>query len=149
MSTEPRIRHSKKFEKLFDLLIDNQHIFDSKAQVLLFAASVGFNEKRRNSISTKESYDPIRMATFVNLGPVFNEVLYSIALAEINDTSILLDSAADDRILIFEEYASAGLEKIRDVVSKSTSPLDALICFIMNQRPQNNMQDDDIMNYIL
>ena len=149
MSTEPRIRHSKKFESLFALLIDTHHIFESKAQVLLFAAAVGFNEKRRKSISNKDSYDPIRMATFENLGPVFKEVLFSITLADKEDTSILLDSNADERILIFEEYASAGLEKIQDVVSQSTSPLDAIICFIMNQRANDSTQDDDIMTYIL
>ena len=149
MSTEPRIRHSKKFEDLFTLLIDTHHIFESKAQVLLFAAAVGFNEKRRKSVSNKESFDPIRMATFDNLGTVFKEVMYTIALAEKEDTSILLDSSADERILIFEEYASSGLEKIQDIVSHSTSPLDALIGFIMNQRSKDSTSDDDIMDYFL
>ena len=110
MTTERRIRHPRKYEELFKLLIeDKNNVFASKAQVLLFAAAVGFNAGKRTPFADKDSYEPIRMATFDNLGRNFQMVLNSLAVAETKDIKILSSDHFDDRVLIFEEYAANTL----------------------------------------
>ncbi len=143
MTTERRIRHPRKYEELFKLLIeDKNNVFASKAQVLLFAAAVGFNAGKRTPFADKDSYEPIRMATFDNLGRNFQMVLNSLAVAETKDIKILSFDHFDDRVLIFEEYACAGLEILRIRLDGQNSPLDAIIKMLTEQQKQDDGADD-------
>ncbi len=132
MSTESRVRHPRKYEDLFNLLID-KNIFSSKAQIILLAAAIGYNEGEKTSFSDKESLEPIRIATFDNMGRIFPTILNTIAIAETGDTKILSSDRFDDRIRIFEEYACTGLAILQRVASDPNEILDNLLHLIKNQ----------------
>ena len=136
MSTESRVRHPKKFEKLFDLLCDNKKFFNSKAQIILLAAAIGYNQGKRTPFNDKESLEPIRIATFENLGDggkIFTTVLNTLAIAETGDIEILSSDKFDERILIFEEYACTGLEVLQQLEYDPNEILDNLLHLIKNQ----------------
>ena len=147
MAAEPRIRQPKKYEDLFSSLISSDSsVFESKAQVLLFSATLGFSENKRVPFS--ESLEPIRMAIFENLRDnSFQVVLNTLALAETKDISILLDDRLQDRILIFEEYASGGLSIIQEILKSSTSNFDSIVRFLLEQQPHNDESDDTIIQF--
>ena len=143
MTTERRIRHPRKYEDLFKLLTEDKNsVFASKAQVLLFAAAIGFNEEKRTTFADKDSYDPIRMATFDNLGRNFKMVLDTLAVADTKDIKILSPEKFDERVLIFEEYACTGLEVLRIRLGGQSSPLDAIIKILSEQQTQDDEADD-------
>lgn len=143
MTTERRIRHPRKYEDLFKLLTEDKNsVFASKAQVLLFAATIGFNEEKRTTFADKDSYDPIRMATFDNLGRNFKMVLDTLAVADTKDIKILSPEKFDERVLIFEEYACTGLEVLRIRLEGQNSPLDAIIKILSEQQTQDDEADD-------
>ena len=143
MTTERRIRHPRKYEDLFKLLTEDKNsVFASKAQVLLFAAAIGFNEEKRTTFADKDSYDPIRMATFDNLGRNFKMVLDTLAVADTKDIKILSPEKFDERVLIFEEYACTGLEVLRIRLEGQNSPLDAIIKILSEQQTQDDETDD-------
>lgn len=143
MTTERRIRHPRKYEDLFKLLTEDKNsVFASKAQVLLFAAAIGFNEEKRTAFADKDSYDPIRMATFDNLGRNFKMVLDTLAVADTKDIKILSPEKFDERVLIFEEYACTGLEVLRLRLEGQNSPLDAIIKILLEQQTQDDEADD-------
>lgn len=143
MTTERRIRHPRKYEDLFKLLTEDKNsVFASKAQVLLFAAAIGFNEEKRTTFADKDSYDPIRMATFDNLGRNFKMVLDTLAVADTKDIKILSPEKFDERVLIFEEYACTGLEVLRIRLEGQNSPLDAIIKILSEQQTQDDEADD-------
>ena len=148
MITEPRIRHPRKYEDLFSLLSGNaDSVFASKAQVLLFAAAIGFKEGKRTAFSDKESLEPIRMATFEHLGRNFQTVLNTLAVAETKDTKILSPDKFDERVLIFEEYACTGLEVLRLRIEGQNSQLDSVINLITEQQQEDD-EADDVFNYL-
>ena len=147
MTTEPRIRHPRKYEDVFELLTGENGVFASKAQVLLFAAAIGFNEGKRTPFADKDSFEPIRMATFENLGKNFRTVLDTLAVAETKDTKILSPDKFDDRILIFEEYACAGLEVLKIRLEAQNSPLDVVIKLLAEQQRQDE-SEDDVFSYL-
>ena len=148
MTTERRIRHSRKYEELFKLLTEDKNsVFASKAQVLLFAASIGFNEGKRTPFADKDSYDPIRMETFDNLGRNFPTVLNTLAVADTKDIKVLAPDKFDERVLIFEEYACTGLEILRIRLEGQNSPLDTIIKMLTEQQKQDD-ETDDVYSYL-
>lgn len=146
---EPRIRQPKKYDELFKTLIDDKDnsVFTSKAQVLLFAAAIGFNEGKRTPFKDQDSLEPIRMATFENLGQNFQIVLNTLAVAETKDIKILSPEKSDELILIFEEYACTGLEVLKNRLKSQHSQLDAIITMLSEQQAQGEKVEDDVLSY--
>ena len=145
---EIRIRQPKQYEDLFRTLIgEDNSVFASKAQVLLFAAAVGFNEGRRTPF--KDSLEPIAMATFENLGRYFQTVLNTLAVAATNEIKILSEEKSVERILIFEEYACTGLEVLKNRLASQNTQLDAVIAMLSEQQAQGEEVQGDVLSYFL
>ena len=95
----------------------------------------------------RNSFEPIRMATFENLGKNFRTVLDTLAVAETKVTKILSPDKFDDRILIFEEYACGGLEVLKIRLEAQNSPLDVVIKLLAEQQRQDEAEDD-VFSYL-
>lgn len=148
MPEERRIRQPRQYEDLFRTLIgEDNSVFANKAQVLLFAAAVGFNEGKRTSF--KDSLEPILMSTFENLGRNFQTVLDTLAVADQKDIAILSQENFRNRILIFEEYACTGLEVLKNRLESQNSQLDAVIAMLSEQQAQGEEVQGDVLSYFL
>ncbi len=114
-----RVRIAKDKAELVQALLDvnTTGCFSTYADIVAFAASVGAKYQKREAlqdISTKEPA-PISLDVFISRG--YDWLIKLLAITTTNDPKILslYDSEAEkQRIRIFEEYANAGLEILRN-----------------------------------
>jgi dnd system-associated protein 4 len=93
--------------------------FQTYADIVTFAASLGFNHHRRIPLEgeiSKRDPAPIHRETFTAKG--FDMILNLIAVADINDPRILAsdDKSASEKLKIFEEYANGGLTILQKIL---------------------------------
>ncbi|MGI5401920.1 DNA phosphorothioation-associated protein 4 [Streptomyces sp. CA-135486] len=126
-SVDLRVRRPRDREPLIEqLLAENDGVFERKAEVMLFAAALGWARQRREPF--EKFVDPIRFNVFqkIHTGEAFIE-----ALAVLNcpgDAQILSDERALERINIFEEYANGGLAVLQGEINASRSQVrDVLV----------------------
>jgi dnd system-associated protein 4 len=121
-------------------------IFQTFADVVLFAAAVGAKYKKRvplEEISRKEP-SPIRLEYFSSMG---NDLLIQLlGVVETGDIKILstYDEAAEiQRNHIFEEYANGGLEILQNELRGAADNLylDRILLFLSCER--NDQQQPD------
>ncbi len=119
-----RIRRPKEHDDLFDIF-KKEKIFTSNKNALVFAASLGFKKQQRKSFV--ESSEPIMLRIFDDNTDI--PFIYSLALAETDDISMMTKNKFTDAVLIFEEYANGGLSYIRSVLDPATAlvSLEAII----------------------
>ena len=124
----PRVRRPKDKEELVERLRSGSGgAFAEIRDVILFAAVVGFSQKRREPFESA-SVNPIRWDTFINR--YFAEDLVRlIAVAESDDKEIASATRLKDQLKIFEEYANGGLAHIGERLDrlKVEEPLDAIL----------------------
>ena len=113
------IRRSEEHSDLMKRLIgasphkQQEAAFKFMYDVLVFAASVGFKQKKRVAIEKFVS-DPIPYATMKG-NEFFETLLSTIAVLTFEgDHTCLSDDRLADRIRIFEEYANGGLVYIAE-----------------------------------
>lgn len=121
MSTAPaefRVRRPKDKEELVQqLLADKDGPFRTMAEVLLFAAAVGWFHRRREPL--KEVSEPIRYEIF-RKSPTAEAFIDSIGvLAYPADPQVLSNERLGERITVFEEYANGGLAEIQGEKNES------------------------------
>ncbi len=137
MEIERRVKQPKKYENLFEELCSKDEsnenaIFTSKAELMIFAAGVGFEKGKKESF--EKSLEAIAFNIFRN-SKAFSTVLNTIAFADTDDIDILANEKVNDRITIFEEYACAGLEIIKNTVLELEGDnLDNIISLIQEQK---------------
>ncbi|MGH2415039.1 MAG: DNA phosphorothioation-associated protein 4 [Microcystaceae cyanobacterium] len=111
--------------------------FQTYADVLVFAAALGAKSNKRvplGTISTKEPA-PISLEIFVSRG--YDLMIKLLAIAQIKDPKILSSydpTAEEQRILIFEEYANGGLEKLHDELRGAVDYSERLLLVLSNAR---------------
>ena len=112
---DERIRRPKDFIEIFDVLCSSDYVFfSSYAQLMIFAASLGFYHKKRTSFT--KTCEKIRFYIFEKQKYFFS-IFNTIAYLESNkDTNIFSDKNFSIRVNIFEEYAYGGLEIIKNRV---------------------------------
>lgn len=118
--SEQRVRRPKNHEVLIQHLSkDGDGPFRSMAETMLFAASVGFSQDRREEFS--EAGEPIRYEIFrrSHTAEAFIDSLG--VLVHSGDASILSDERLAERITIFEEYANGGFIEIQKAINSSRS----------------------------
>lgn len=99
--------------------------FESKAQVLGFAASYGAKYGER--VSFEKSGEPIRFDVFA--GEKLDTIINLLAITDTEDPGVLArnDEMEDRRATIFEEFANSGLalleEKLKGEVKYTQSLL--------------------------
>jgi dnd system-associated protein 4 len=106
-----RIRRPKEHDDLLDTL-KKEKIFSSNKNALVFAASLGFKKQQRQSF--EESSEPIMLRIFDDNTDI--PFIYSLALAETNDISMMTKTKFKDAVLIFEEYANGGLAYMKSLL---------------------------------
>jgi len=89
-------------------------VFQTIMDLLIFAAGVGVQQKRRVAVPSTGRGIPIRIFE----GNQKDGYLYLVALATRQDPSALETVSDDETAKIFEEYAAGGLEQIAEWLSK-------------------------------
>jgi dnd system-associated protein 4 len=119
-----RVRRPADREALLKELTDSKLPFSSMAAAMVYAAALGYSKGRRSTFA--KSAEEIPWEVFVNAGAEpFIDMLAAVAS---EDKDILAGDRDEDRVLIFEEYASGGLEIIAERLDADhRAPLDTLV----------------------
>jgi dnd system-associated protein 4 len=116
--TQRRLNRPKDKQEFLDELIQNGP-FREYRDALVFAAAVGWFEKKRQQLGVKG--ESIRWETATNRRGT-EALANMIAAVESGDPEILADARFDERLTIFEEYANGGLEIIRNLLAAEPRP---------------------------
>lgn len=133
-----RIRRPKQHDDLLDIF-KKEKIFTSNKNALVFAASLGFKKQQRQSFD--ESSEPIMLRIFDDNTDI--PFIYSLALAETDDISMMTKNKFKEAVLIFEEYANGGLSFIRSVLDPATAlvSLEAIISELDEPNTEDMFKD--------
>ena len=115
------VRRPKEYEQMLsDLCQSDKRIFLSYKDALVFSACIGY----ANDISREidKSSEPVKMHIFKGQ---YDEAIFNcIGIAETEDPSILSNVKEEEKIKIFERYAAAGLDILKQKVYDSSSEWD-------------------------
>ncbi len=143
-----RVRIPKDKAQLVQLLVDfNEGVgpFQTYADVMAFAATLGANLQRRLPLDTiAREPGPISVEVFISRG--YDALLKLLAVAATNDPNCLSPyepDAEDLRISIFEEYANAGLEKLQNDLRGAVDYTERLLLVLSQERFQDSLPDED------
>lgn len=136
------VRRPKQYEEMLKKLCqDENRIFSTYKEAMVFAACLGFSENKR--VPFDKSSEPIRLDIF--RGEYDEAILQCIGLADTHDPTIMGNAHQDDRLKIFEEYACAGLEILEAEVYRAPGDWDQqLLRLVVKQAKQNDSILDDI-----
>lgn len=120
--------------------------FQTYADVIVFAATLGMRRKKRVPLSTisKREPAPISLEVFISRG--YDLVIKLMAFAEINDPQILspLDADAEtQRAQIFEEYANGGLEVLQEECRGAVDYSERLLLLLMSERDRADQATEE------
>lgn len=127
-----RIQRASDKESLVQTLTTGENPpFKEIWRLLIFAAAVGQSRGRRESLKAVDSGKAIPAAIFAN-SPAWPGFHYLLALVEKDDSAVLGggDELENERLVIFEEYANAGLSVIQEELEKGSYLLDAFLQFM-------------------
>lgn len=113
--------------------------FRTKADLMTFAASLGFSKNNKIPFSDTQD-DPIRQDVFNRQG--YDTIINLVALADSKNPQVLMktDEAENEKITIFEEYANGGLSILRNEIQGTPNPISQILLLINQEREQ---QDKD------
>lgn len=113
-----RLSFAKDKREIIEQLA-GQRPFRENRDVLVFAAAVGWHEKRSVPLASKD--EPIRWETATNRRGT-EALANMIAAVDSEDPEILSDDRFDERLEIFEQYANGGLEILRGLLANEPRP---------------------------
>lgn len=112
------------------LIKGDEAVFTDIWRVLIFAAFVGSKNQKRVPINEFESGKAFPVNYLQpSCGPGFLSLL-GIRATQGNEILRSKEGNQDALILIFEEYANAGLEIISERIDSTSSPLEAILALI-------------------
>lgn len=136
LSTETRITRRdsvhidpKHHDDYVKLTTGDEAPFKTMKDLFMLSASVGYARGRRTVLSGQRE---------IFRWPVFSSqedipVLRAIAIAETEDTAVLVDQ--NELLTIVEEYANGGIDEIRrEVFGKPGTALENLVHFLVLDR---------------
>jgi dnd system-associated protein 4 len=143
-----RIRIAKDKAELVKSLVNSKETtgaFQTYADVMIFAASLGAKAKKRLPLpEIAKEPAPISLEIFISRG--YDWVIKLLAIAATDDPKIIaIDDrdAEEKRSLIFEEYANAGLEQLRDELRGAVDYTERLLLILNSERfPQQSSEDE-------
>lgn len=124
-----RIHRAKDKEGIIsDLTSSELGVFKEIWRLLVFAAMLGFQQKRRSPLLEVDQGKGIDQATFGN-SPVWPGILYLVALSETESEEVMrtTENTESLRITLFEEYANGGLEILQEYFAKADLDLTSLV----------------------
>ena len=145
----PRIKVAKDKAELVQKLLDTKGatgVFQTYADVIAFAASLGAKYKQRIPFQeiSKSEPAPIHLEVFISRG--YDSLIKLIAVVETKDIKILSTQdidAEEQRILIFEEYANGGLEKLRDDLRGAVDYTERLLLILSTERFKREQTEEE------
>ena len=120
----PNINRSKLHEDIVQRLStqtipgSDRKLFPTIRELLCFAALLGFSEKRRVPLDRAAGVEDISYQQFER-DPAAEDLLWTIAVAETQDTEVLREGEEARCAEIFEEYANGGLALIKDFLLRN------------------------------
>lgn len=120
----PNINRSRLHEDLVQRLSmqnvpnSGRKLFPTIRELLCFAALLGFSERRRVPLDREAGVEDISYQQFER-DPAAEDLLWTIAVAETQDTEILREGEEARCAEIFEEYANGGLGLIKDFMLRN------------------------------
>jgi dnd system-associated protein 4 len=117
-----RVRRPKDKESLFTQLVQEENIFETYADLITFAATLGFLREKRESF--EQSAEPISWEVFSNAG--YESALNAIAATSSGDLEILAGERLPERLAVFEEFANGGLIELQKELRAGTNALDVV-----------------------
>lgn len=113
--------------------------FDEYRDVLVFAAALGWHERRRVALAAKG--EPIRWEVATNRRGT-EALVNMIAAVESGDPEILAEARFEERLTIFEEYANGGLEILRALLATEPRPaVDVVLELVQRVSRANRARD--------
>lgn len=128
-----RFHRAKDKQEVIDKLLANgKGPFSQIWQIMVFATCLGFRLGRKEPLADWDSSVAIPPSVFLNNCASWPGLNYLINLAEFKDPSVLnMDETTDEkRTALLEQYANAGLSKIRDELDGKDYSLDGIIQMI-------------------
>jgi dnd system-associated protein 4 len=133
---DARVKIAKDKAELVKALKDGSDMngpFQTYAEVIAFAAILGFHQGKRLPITEISVKDPdqVPQDQFKN-----RQIIDLIALNETRDPKVLLDNEACDRqrIEIFQEYANGGFEFLNQKLMGSVDYLDQILLLLNTEK---------------
>lgn len=134
-----RIRIDKDVAELVQRLVesnDTTGIFQTYADVLVFAAAFGAKHHRRVPLQqVAKEPAPIALEIFISRG--YDWFIKLLAINETQDLKILAShdlELEEQRLTIFEEYANGGLEKLRAELRGSVDYSEHILLLLSQAR---------------
>lgn len=151
----PRIKVARDKAELVQKLLDTKGTtgaFQTYADVIALAASLGAKYQKRLPLPeiSKSEPAPINLEIFISRG--YDSLIQLIAVAETQDINILAQDtkAEEQRILIFEEYANGGLEKLREELRGAVDYTERLLLILSNERfvKEDTTEEFDLSRFL-
>jgi len=139
-----RIHRATDKEEIIKLMTGEQlGVFKELWRLLMFAAQVGYHNKRREPLRTIDTGKGIDQSTFGN-SPAWPGVVFLISLADAGAAGVLGGSPENEeiRLAAFQEYANGGLAVLQEFFSSRPANLDGLIDFLDVQRMSSRAPPD-------
>jgi dnd system-associated protein 4 len=143
-----RIRVAKDKADLVKALVDSDNTtgsFQTYADVMVFAASLGAKRKKRSPLGTiTKEPSPIALEVFVSRG--YDLVFKLLAIAETKEAKILSvfdETSEEQRAHIFEEYANGGLEILRDEFRGAVDYSERLLLILNSERVKQAQPEEE------
>jgi dnd system-associated protein 4 len=137
------IRIAKDKADLVVNLVEEQTTpFETYADVMIFAASLGYSRKKSIPLTDiAKKPEPIRPNIFSHRE--YDTAINLLGISHTKNQNILGsdEESNSDKIRIFEEYANGGLEIVQDRLRGSIDYLDTILLLLASER--NSVQKDD------
>lgn len=136
----PRIKIAKDKAELVRKLLDEPGMtgmFATYADVIAFAASFGVKHQKRSPLTEVSQSEPAPVSLEVFISRGYERLIQLIAVTTTADIKILStedETAEAARVLIFEEYANGGLEKLQHELRGAVDYTDRLVLILNAQR---------------
>ena len=131
-TADRRVRRSSDFDDVLDQIVGKDKPFMAMRDALLFAACLGFSKERRVKLNKNQS-EPIRWDVMTNRNGCETAVNLIAVLCNEDDPEILSESRFDERITMFEEYASGGLEIIKNLINASPKQVREVLLQLIDE----------------
>jgi dnd system-associated protein 4 len=135
-----RVRRPAQHEALMQRLSGEEGPFSTLAEVLTFAAGLGYAEGRRKPVDkTAESID---FSVFAHQGA--EDLIDMLAAAADQDIAILGSDREDERLTVFEEFAHGGLDVLQSQMEQEEAKpyLDSLLTIIIEHKGATASEPD-------
>ncbi|MDF1659336.1 MAG: DNA phosphorothioation-associated protein 4 [Verrucomicrobiales bacterium] len=134
-----RIQRDSRYEEVVKALTSGEKpIFKDIWRVLLFASMLGHKAGEKAEIQNSDSGKAFPESYLGNC-PSWPGILYLLGLSETESAEILRsDTEEQDKLIdIFEQHATAGLEKLDLAIKTFDRPLDAVV-HLLSEDPESS-----------